>query len=157
MISIKSKFKTPPVFIAIVSIVLPPLLIYLSFTSRNAGKFLPILFLLLTIFFWLTMFRTRAHKLTIDDGYIIVSRYFGLGKSKVYEINNLDGFIVLFEVGKEGMAEFLFILENGKRIASISTSYHSNYNELKDVLREKIRDLGEKVYVSKEESAEMLK
>ncbi|KFF11435.1 hypothetical protein [Flavobacterium hydatis] len=157
MISIKSKFNSLPIFIATFLTVLPLLVIYLSSTSPVAGMLLPILLLLFVIFFWMTMFRTRAHKLTIDDRYIIVNRYFGLGKSITYEINGLDGFIVLFEVGKLGISETLFILENGKRIASISTFYQSNFDELKQVLREKIRDLGEKEYNSKEESAEMLK
>jgi hypothetical protein len=157
MISIKSKFNSLPIFIATFLTVLPLLVIYLSFTSPVAGMLLPILLLLFVIFFWMTMFRTRAHKLTIDDRYIIVNRYFGLGKSIMYEINGLDGFIVLFEVGKLGISETLFILENGKRIASISTFYQSNFDELKQVLREKIRDLGEKEYNSKEESAQMLK
>lgn len=157
MMNIRSKFKSLPIFIATFLTVLPLLVIYLSFTSPEAGMLLPILLLLFVIFCWLTLFRTRAHKLTIDDRYIIVSRYFGLGKSKVYEINSLDGFIILFEVGKQGISEFLFILENGKRVASISTFYQSNFDELKQVLREKIRDLGEKEYNSKEESAEMLR
>jgi hypothetical protein len=157
MLSIASKFKLLAVLIASFITVLPPLVICLSYASPEAGLILPILFLLFVIFFWLTVFRTRAHKLTIDDKNIIVNKYFGLGKSKMYDISKLDGFVTTFESGKLGVSEFLFILENGKRVACISSFYQSNFDELKEILKRKIPDLGEKEYSSKEERAEVLR
>lgn len=157
MINIKSKFKLLAVLIASFLTILPPIAIYLSYISPEAGMILPIVFLLFIIIFWLTVFRTRAHKLAIDNKNIIVNKYFGLGKSKVYDISKLDGFITSFESGKLGVSEFLFILENGKRVACISSFYQSNFDELKEILKRKMLDLGEKEYSSKEERTEVLR
>ncbi len=92
--------------------------------------------------FWGTVFRTRAHRVTIDQQCVVVKRYFGLGKSESYALNSLDGFVSLFESGKLGVSENLFILQKGKRVVCISEFYHSNYGELKKILIERLINFG---------------
>ena len=75
---------------------------------------LPILLLFVVLVFWGTIFRTRAHRVTIDQQYVVVKRYFGLGKSETYTLKGLDGFVSLFESGKLGVSENLFILQMKK-------------------------------------------
>lgn len=143
MVVLNSKFKIFPIFLASYLTILPVMVVYLSATSPVAGMVLPILFLLFVALFWLTVFRTRAHKVNIDEKSITIKRYFGMGKSKVYDFKMLDGFVTMFETGKLGVSETVFVLENGKRIGSISSFYHNNFDKLKASLNESLIDLGE--------------
>jgi len=152
MMVVNSKFKILSIFITSYVTILPLLLVYLCVTSPNAGMTLPVVFLLFILFFWLTIFRTRAHKVSFDKKTIRVKRYFGMGKSKIYDFNRLDGFITMFESGKLGVSETIFILEKGKRVGSISSFYHSNFENLKANLKENLIDLGEIESTFKRES-----
>lgn len=143
MTVVNSKFKIFPIFLAFYLTFLPIMAVYLSATSPVAGMVLPIVFLLFIAFFWLTVFRTRAHKVQVDKKTITVKRYFGFGKSKIYDFKMLDGFVTMFESGRLGISETIFILEKGKRVGSISSFYHSNFNDLKTNLKENLVDLGE--------------
>ncbi|OAZ04451.1 hypothetical protein FLB_14490 [Flavobacterium succinicans] len=118
---------------------------------------LPVLFLLFIVVFWFTVCRTRAHRIRIDEESIVVNRYFGIGKSETYGFNGLDGFITLFESGKLGVSENLFILRKGKRVVCISEFYHSNYGELKQILIERLINFGVKDYNIKEEWSNIFK
>ena len=118
---------------------------------------LPILFLFFILVFWGTVFRTRAHRVTIDQQCVVVKRYFGLGKSESYALNSLDGFVSLFESGKLGVSENLFILQKGKRVVCISEFYHSNYGELKKILIERLINFGVNDYDVKEEWSNLFK
>lgn len=154
---IKSKFNFFAIFIVCIVTTLPLLVVYLSATSPVAGMILPLLLLVFIIFFWLTIFRTRAYKVEIEGNTIIVKRYFGAGKSVGYDFEALDGFITLFESAKGSVYESLFILKNGKRVASISSFYHSNFDQLKLALKEKLIDLGVRESTFTEESSELFK
>jgi hypothetical protein len=154
---VNSKFKILPIFLASYLTVLPIMVVYLSAISPVAGLSLPIVFLLFVIFFWLTVFRTRAYKVEMDGNTIIVKRYFGLGKSTTYNFHELDGFITLFESAKGAVHESVFILKNKKRIGSISSFYHSNFDQLKSILKDKLIDLGERESTFKGETSELFK
>ncbi|MFQ6601988.1 hypothetical protein [Flavobacterium sp. C3NV] len=157
MMSIKSKFKLWPILLVSYLTILPLGVVYFSAMSPVAGMFLPILFLLFIVFFWLTVFRTRAYKVEMDGNTLIVKRYFGLGKSTAYNFNALDGFITLFESAKGTVHESVFILEKGKRIGSISSFYHSNFDQLKSILKDKLIDLGERESTFRGETSELFK
>lgn len=157
MIRIKSKFKFWPFLLIGCLTILPLVAVYFSAKSIATGMFLPILFVLFIVFFWLTVLRTRAFLIEMDDNAIIIKRYFGAGKSVSYNFNTLDGFITLIESARGGVYESLFILKDGKRIGSISNFYHSNFDELKSVLKEKLTDMGEKEPAFIKESAELFK
>lgn len=154
---VKSKFNFFAILIVSVLTILPFLVVYLSATSPVAGMILPLLLLVFIIFFWLTVFRTRAYKVEIDGNTIIVKRYFGVGRSESYDFSTLDGFITLFESAKGSVYESLFILKNGKRVGSISSFYHSNFDQLKSILKDKLIDLGERESTFKNESYELFK
>lgn len=157
MMSIVSKFKFLPILLASYISILPAMLIYLCYNSPYATMTLPILFLFFILVFWGTVFRTRAHRVTIDQQCVVVKRYFGLGKSESYALNSLDGFVSLFESGKLGVSENLFILQKGKRVVCISEFYHSNYGELKKILIERLINFGVNDYDVKEEWSNLFK
>lgn len=154
---VQSKFKFLVIFLVFYITILPPLVIYLSATSPVADMVLPVLFLLFVVFFWLTVLRTRAFKVEMDGNTVIIKRYFGLGKSIGYDLKTLDGFITIVESAKGGVYESIFILKDGKRAGSISSFYHSNFEELKSILKEKLIDLGERNPNFKVESSELFR
>ncbi|WP_431242675.1 hypothetical protein ACQ9BO_23260 [Flavobacterium sp. P21] len=94
-------------------------------------------------YLWFALVRTRIHKVIIEKDNIIVKRYYGLGKTLVYNFSKLDGFVTLLENGKLGISESLFILENGKRVVCVCSYYLSNFSNLKLVIKENLPDLGE--------------
>lgn len=147
MIGISSRFKIFPILLIVFSTVLllfPLLAMCMSFNSPKTDRVGPFVCLVLIIFFWLTVLKTRANRVLIAKDSIQVNRYFGLGKSKVYDFSKLEGYITLFESGRLGVSENLFILEEGKRVGCISSFYHNNFDSLKASLKEKVRDLGVK-------------
>ncbi|MFV8334095.1 hypothetical protein [Flavobacterium sp. GSP14] len=154
---VQSKFKFLVIFLVLNITILPPLVIYLSATSPVADMVLPFLLLLFVVFFCLIVFRTRAYKLEIDGDTILVKRYFGAGKSVNYDLKTLDGFITIVESAKGGVYESIFILQDGKRVGSISSFYHSNFEQLKSILKEKLIDLGERNPGFMEESSELFR
>ncbi|UFH34087.1 hypothetical protein [Flavobacterium acetivorans] len=157
MRNIRSKFKILPFFTAIGLIFFGFFLFYICLVSPVATIVLPVLFLLFVAYFWLTEFRTRAHKISVNTDFISVCKLFGLGRSEVYDFKKLDGFEISIQSGKSGSFEFLFVLKNGKRVACISNFYHSNYGELKKILLENLSYFGVKKYSFKEEYSQMLK
>ncbi|OXB02134.1 hypothetical protein B0A75_03690 [Flavobacterium oncorhynchi] len=143
MIIIKSKFKILPIVLISYLSALPFLAVYLCFISLKENIILVVLFLLFVVVFWLTILKTRANRITMYEDGILVKRYFGLGKSKVYKYAELDGFGTLFESGKGSVYESVFILEEGKRVGCISSFYHSNFDALKLNLKKNLVDLVE--------------
>jgi hypothetical protein len=143
MITLKSRFKFLPILLVSILSFFPFLAIYIYVISPKQSLAFPLVIFIIIAYFWLTIFRTRAHKVEILDNTIIVKRYFGVGKPMSYDFNSLDGFITLFESAKGGSYESIFILKEGKRIGSISSFYHSNFNNLKLVLKGNLTDLGE--------------
>ncbi|RXM46792.1 hypothetical protein [Flavobacterium sp. YO64] len=143
MIIIKSKFKIFPIVLISYLSALPLLAVYLCFISLKENIILAVLFLLFVVVFWLTILKTRANSITMYEDGILVKRYFGLGKSKVYKYAELDGFATLFESGKGSLYESVFVLEEGKRVGCISSFYHSNFDALKLNLKSNLVDLVE--------------
>lgn len=152
-----TKFAILPIIICSLLTITSLGLLYLTINSSKTGIFIPILFLVFAIYFGLTEFRTRAHKIEIQNEKIIVSKYFGLGKNKVFKLKHLEGFNVSLQPSKSGHYEYIFILNEGKRIASISEFYHSNYKTMKSTIEREIKYLGKTEYKFINEYKEMFK
>lgn len=116
-----------------------------------------ILFFLFIVFFWFTVLRTRASSIKMYEDGFAIKRYFGLGKSSVYKYVQADGFVTIFETAKGGLYESIFILENGKRIGSISSFYHNNFDMLKLTLENNLTNLGKIKNSVIRESVELFK
>lgn len=143
MITLKSRFKFLPIFLVSILSIFPFLAISIYIISPKVSVFFPLLVFIMVAYFWFSIVRTRIHKVIIEKNNIIVKRYYGLGKAIGYNFNKLDGFVVLFESGKLGISESLFIVENGKRVVCVCSYYVSNFDNLKLVLKENLTDLGE--------------
>ncbi|MGE6353617.1 hypothetical protein ACQKCJ_07020 [Flavobacterium sp. NPDC079362] len=140
---VNSKFKISPILLISILSILPFLAIYIYVISPQESVAFPLVVFMIIVYFWFALVRTRVHKVIIEKNNIIVKRYYGLGRSIAYDFSKLDGFVVLFESGKLGVSESVFILEKGKRVVCICSYYLSNFNDLKLVLKENLNDLGE--------------
>ncbi|OJJ16048.1 hypothetical protein BKI52_35350 [marine bacterium AO1-C] len=65
-----------------------------------------------------------------------------LRTEKVYDFNELDGFVDEDQSSSGGVYNVLYIEKNGKRIKKISSFYYSNYKEIKQFLNNKLNYLG---------------
>lgn len=143
MITLESRFKFLPILLVSILSFFPFLALYIYIISPNESVAFPLVIFIMIAYFWFALIRTRVHKVIIEKNNIIVKRYYGLGRSKTYSCSELDGFVVLFESGKLGISESLFILEKRKRVICVCSYYLSNFNNLKLVLKENLTDLGE--------------
>lgn len=143
MITLKSRFKFLPILLISFLNIFPFLAIYIYVISPKVTVVFPLVMFAIIAYLWFALVRTRVHKVVIEKNNILVKRYYGLGKPLIYSFSKLDGFVTLFENGKLGISESLFILENGKRVACVCSYYLSNFNNLKLVIKENLSDLGE--------------
>lgn len=118
--------------------------------NPNLPSFGIFVFLGLFVFTWVWLFfgelRTKVIKVQIERAEIIVSNYLGLGVKRIYNFSQLDGLETALLPSKYDTYEYLYLLENGKKVIKLSQFYHSNYDELKNVLTGKIRNLGQKEF-----------
>jgi len=132
-------------------------LLFITSSSTEADIVLPILFLLFIIYFWLTEFRTRAHKIEISKEKISKKEYFGLGVRRDYLYNELDGFIITKQPNNGSTSEYIFLIKNNRRIICLSEFYHLNYTQIKLEIENKLKFLEEKKYNFKSEYREMFR
>lgn len=114
----------------------------------NLPTFGIIVFLALFIFVWIWLvfgeLRTKVVKVHIEDDEVIVSNYLGLGAKKVYRFSQFDGLETALLPSKYDTYEYLYLIENGRKVVKLSQFYHSNYSDLKNTLTGNVRNLGQK-------------
>lgn len=145
---IESKFKFWSIF-AIISCLL--LIIALIFAFYKLGVTdLPLyanifLFVLLAfIITWLFFgeLRTKAVKVKIEKETISLKTFIGLGKEKIYDFKEFDGYKISILPSDYQEYEYLYLLIDQKKAIKISQFYHSNYAELKQAISEKTKNSG---------------
>lgn len=106
----------------------------------------PIFFVSLISFttIWLVFgeLRNKMVRVTIDDNSISSSKFGGLLPSKTYRFADIDGFKLSFLRSRAGGNEYLYIMQDDKKVIKISDFYHKNYSEIKEQVRLKTTDLG---------------
>ena len=116
--------------------------------KSNLPPFEIFVFLTFLIFAWIWVsfgeLRTKAVKVYIDEGGVTVSTYLGLGRKRVYSFSQFDGLETALLLSKYDTYEYLYLIENGKKVIKLSQFYHSNYDELKKGLSIKVPNLGQK-------------
>lgn len=109
------------------------------------GTFPPIAVIAFLLLFGLTLFmliwielRKVMTRVTIDDNYIKVRYWGGLGKGCYFEYKLLDGFKTSTLPSRYDDYEYMYIIKNGKTVMVLSEFYHKNYKELYGALKDKI-------------------
>ncbi len=88
--------------------------------------------------------RTKVIKVRIEGGEVMVANYVGLGTKRIYNLSQFDGFETALLPSRYDTYEYLYLIENGKKVVKLSQFYHSNYADLKNALTGKVRNLGQK-------------
>jgi hypothetical protein len=146
---LESKFKPWINILTGLFILFTGLLIF-SFSQLLSIEKIPsfgvLIFIGLLVFFWIWIFfgeiRTKAVKVSIEMNNIIVSQYLGLGRKKIFNLSEFDGFKISLLPSEYDTYEFLYLMMNDKKIVKLSEFYHRNYSELKTVLAKKVTYLG---------------
>jgi hypothetical protein len=118
-----------------------------------------VLFLLLFSFINLLFgeLRTKAIYLRIESDKIIVNPYLGLGSKKEFKINYFDGYTIsnLYSFG--GSFEYLYLINNNKKIIKISEFHHANSKEVKVLIHTKLKFKGRVKFNFLDELVEIFK
>ena len=90
--------------------------------------------------------RTKILRIQISDKSISSTNYFGLGNSKTFTFDQIDGFKTSLLQSYSGSYEYFYILVGGNRVIKVSEFYHLNYIELKRQVSSCFKYLGKEDY-----------
>lgn len=144
---VESKFKSGVLILIITSLVLciGLLFIFLQIGISQLPLYasVPLFFLLLIIIVWIVFveFRTKAIHIKIEGDTISVKNYLGQGTTKNYLFKEFTGYKISTLSSEYEEFEYLYLLLNGKRVIKISQFYHSNYNEMKQAIIKKTKNI----------------
>lgn len=149
--SLHSRFKFWAFFIVALLLLVTGLLTFVTakiLERPNLPPFGVFVFLALFIFVWIWLIfgelRTKVVKVNIEGEEVIISNYMGLGTKRVYCFSQFEGLETALLPSKYDTYEYLYLIENGKKVVKLSQFYHSNYDDLKNALTGKVRNLGQK-------------
>ncbi|HNE46663.1 MAG TPA: hypothetical protein PLM27_10870 [Chitinophagales bacterium] len=112
-------------------------------------------FIFLLIWIVFGELRTKVIRVELKDDAVMVSSYFGLGKKRMYNLTQFEGFETAILPSNYDKYEYLYLMTNGKKVVKLSQFYHKNYNELKTVIEGTVTNLGEKSFSMIEEFKEI--
>ncbi|MEO6851291.1 MAG: hypothetical protein ABI166_11695 [Mucilaginibacter sp.] len=160
----KSKFSGWAYFLAFYASIFTGLLLLCFLADVIWNNIMPAYFYFIIsgavifVWTWVVFGELRNKVISIEIGYnsITIKRYLGLGPSKVYYFEQLDGYKTSILASRAVEYEYLYIMAGDKKIAKLSEYYHKNYKELKEMLtNEKFKDLGFEDYNSTREIKEI--
>lgn len=147
---IQSRFKLRTVTMINVCVVLIVLLAWalvsISCESTSESVIPVLIFFLLVSFFlvWLVWgeMRTKILKIIIENDRIVVTSFQGLGNSKVFYFSEIEGYSTIVLPSEYEDFEYLYIIKNGRKVIKISDFYHANYQDLKNEISKRCKNLG---------------
>ncbi|MVN23470.1 hypothetical protein [Mucilaginibacter arboris] len=105
---------------------------------------MPLILLLTFTLIWLFFgeFRTKMIKVELEDTFLTIRKFGGLSSTKKYLYKDLNGFKTSILRSSAGNNEYLYFMQDGKKIGKISDLYHKNYLTMKKEIELKLKDLG---------------
>lgn len=100
------------------------------------------------IFLYVLLFelRTKALKIRIDSGSLSIKNFVGFGVENSYHLNDFEGYVTSIIKTKYNAYEYLFLVKGRKRVNVGSEYYHKNYLEIKTVISNHLKFLGNEKY-----------
>ena len=146
-----SRFRFWAFFPVALSLLLTGLLTFVTeqFMERQSlppwGIFIFLGFLIFALI-WIIFgeLQTKVIKVRIEGEEVIVANYMGLGIKRIYILSQFDGLETALLPSRYDTYEYLYLIENGKKVVKLSQFYHSNYADIKNTLTGKVRNLGQK-------------
>lgn len=81
-------------------------------------------------------------KVELGDTFLRIKKFGGLSSTKKYLYKDLDGYKTSVLRSSAADNEYLYLMQDGKKIGKISDFYHRNYLDMKNEIESKLRDLG---------------
>ncbi|MGZ3763393.1 MAG: hypothetical protein ACXVB0_00745 [Mucilaginibacter sp.] len=161
----KSKFGGWAYFVAFYSALFTIILLFCILSDIAFNTVMPAYFyviITLAVVFvciWAVFGEMRNKVIAIEIGFntIIVKRYLGLGPSKIFYFDQIDGYKTSVLMSSAALYEYLYLMAGDKKIVRLSEYYHKNYAELKQLLSENFKNLGVEEYSSSRELKEIFK
>lgn len=115
--------------------------------------------ILIPVWIWIVFgeLRTKTIGFSIVNEYVHYKNFLGIGPSKKIELNMFDGYTTSNLPSKYSNSEYLYLIKNGKKLVKLSEFYHSNYFELKAIIKSKLKFLGGTSFDLLEETQEIFK
>ncbi len=146
----KSKFRLWVLLPYLLLFLIPCFLYFIISTAAAppAAKPFFIVYLVsaLFIFTWIWAvfgeLRTKAVTVIIDGEDIKVRIFGGLSAEMHFRLDEFDGFKTTILSSRQGDYEYLYLIKKNKKIIKLSQFYHRNYEQLKQLISLKTKDLG---------------
>ncbi len=109
---------------------------------------------MLAVLAWLLLgeVRTKAITVELDADSLSVRGYYGLGSKHRILYSDCSGFTTSDLPTESGQTyEYLYVMQNGKKVVKLSEFYHKNYDELKREIAKKMKYLGDKPFSMSDE------
>jgi hypothetical protein len=115
-----------------------------AFSDASLLSISPLMVLPLFALFWLVSgeLRTKVIKADLEYDHIIIRKFCGFAAPKTFYYADLDGYHTSILASTGGGNEYLYLMKDGKKVAKLSDFYHSNYNEMKEMLKGSLKNLG---------------
>ena len=118
--------------------------------DRNNVDLFEILLLCFFVLFWIWLFfgelHTKAIIVTLESETISKRGFLGLAPERKYSLHEFEGFITCSVPAKGGEYEYLYLIKNGKKVIKLSEFYHSNYDQIKEEIRQRLKPLGKEQF-----------
>ena len=146
---LKSKFKYRALLIPILIIALTSASLYIIIENwpieinelRWIHIYMAVLFVFTLVWLVFGELRTKIIEVLIDNYHIENRNYLGLRIK--YNFKDFDGFQTSILTSKGESFEYLYLIKDNRKIIKISEAYHKNYDELKNIIKLNLKDLGE--------------
>ena len=103
-------------------------------------------FICISLFTWTWLvfgeLRTKAISVTLDNGSITTTNFFGLGVKRQFGFKDFDGFKTCLLPSNAGTYEYLYLVKRNRKVVKLSEFYHRNYDEFKYVFQQKLKFFG---------------
>lgn len=84
----------------------------------------------------------RMSIITITEKNIEVVRFLGLGRKRVWNTEQFDGFITKGFKSRGRYQEYCYLIQNNIAVAVFSSTYYANYTEMRSEIQKHIKHLG---------------
>lgn len=96
--------------------------------------------------------RTKAITVELEANSLAVRGYYGVGGKRRILYADCSGFTTSDLPTESGQTyEYLYVMQNGKKVVKVSEFYHKNYDELKREIAKKMKYLGDKPFSMSDE------
>lgn len=150
----KSKLSKTAYFYSILILIFPIVMFFLMLKFHNLMEgyehwgitvffvFCGLISIFVVIWGIFVEMNLRMSRITVSEKQIEVQRFLGIGKTRVWNTEEIDGFITKGFKTRGGYQEYCYLIQNNIAIAVFSSMYYTNYNDIRSEIQKYIKQLG---------------